>query len=265
MHPGGAGPPLRLTARRPRARLRTLSRPPRHRRGRRGPIPIRTRTDAASYGASSSRHACQARSSAPTALFASPLASEHGTAGVVGHRADRQCLVLRGELGQLGRCRARGREVADRQHDLDTRREQPDAVRLFGCLGEYAANARLGGGGVALRQAQQGQARVRLQSRPTGLLIRLLSDEKSPLVAIHLRLLIKRRTGRVLVGRRDETLGTRAALPAPPSAQAPCSRKHFGAMDETLTGDMRLSPSGGRTSHCSAVVHSCARRSSAIS
>src|SRR6185295_6707379 len=112
----------------------------------------------------------------------------------------------RGQLVQLIRDGARTRGVTGSEHDLDSRRQQPRATSLKWRLGQYARDGSLRRLGAALRQPQQGEARLWLVASLACLVVSTLGQVELARKPMHLALLIQRTAGQLLAGGSDRAV-----------------------------------------------------------
>ena len=124
--------------------------------------PTRTRTRAASYGASSSCHAVHAWRSVSQRGSGVALGEQHGPGGPGRDRLQQRRVELGGDLRQLVGGGAGRADVVGGEHDLDVRGQHPGPGDAVLRLVQHAADRRRGGRDLALGQPQQGQTGLRL-------------------------------------------------------------------------------------------------------
>ena len=181
---------------------------------------------------------------------------QHGSGRVRGGRLQEGCVELGGESGQLGRRGARGVAIARGQHDLDARAERAGASAAIGGFLEDASDRRTRGVDLALRQPQQGRARLRPPRPRAGLLKRLVGAGEVAPQPVQLRQLVEGRPPRRA---RRSSLARRASSMA--SGHAPCRRKISAR--RTMHSPRNATRSGWSAhQRVSAAVHSRARRQS---
>ena len=89
-------------------------------------------------------------------------------------RPQQLAAVPRGELFELGAGIARACIVSSGQSNLDLGGQEPDSLHPLGRSGERLSNRGVRGVRASLRQAQQGETRLRLTAEPACIVIRLL-------------------------------------------------------------------------------------------
>src|SRR5215203_2414417 len=171
----GAAPNCSKTKRAASNSISAVSSSPSARQAR----PTRTRTRAASYGASSSRHPVHARRST-SGGSGIPLGQKHGPDGPGRNRPQQRGVEVSGDLRQLVGCGAGRADVIDREADLDVGGQHPGPGGAVLRLVDDPPDRRRGGRHVALGQPQFGQTGLRAVSRLVGLTVSLLSLGEFP-------------------------------------------------------------------------------------
>jgi len=162
------------------------------------------------------------------------LGEQYRAPSVVSRGAQDRRVVVGGDLGELVRSVPRRRDVADGQHDLDKAGQQLRAPEPVRRLGDDAADRRLGRLGLALRQPEQREARLRVVAP-------LAYWSAAPASSSHARFVTSSASG-----------------------QAPCSCRISARW--TRHCPVKVTMSGCCSHHAaSATVHSWARRRSDIS
>ena len=119
------------------------------------------------------------------------LEQQDGPLRLGGQRAQKRCVEVVGDLRQLVGGGARRFDIAGGGHDLDERGKQPRPRHAVLGLVDDAADRRLRGIDLPLRQSQPRQAGLWLSSPPAGLLVRLLGLRELPAQPVQLGLLVE--------------------------------------------------------------------------